>query len=108
MASAFQPEPDPRGQRLPPRRNPPTAVGVATPPPPRRRDSHGDRTAARRRRLAIAFIATVLGGSGLGIVGVITRPLIAAALGGVGLMAGLALWIVRSRQRSGAARRRAR
>lgn len=104
MSSAFQPEPDPRGQRLPPRRNPPTAVGVATPPPPRRRENYADRASRRRRRLAIAFIATVLGGSGLGVASVIGRPLIVAAFGGVGLAAGLALWVLRSRKRTRSAR----
>ena len=34
MAPDFRPDPQEQGQHGPPRRRPPTAVGIATPPPP--------------------------------------------------------------------------
>ncbi|MEW6752383.1 MAG: hypothetical protein AB1505_15575 [Candidatus Latescibacterota bacterium] len=36
MAVDEEPVPQPRGQRVPPRRRPPTAIGVLTPDPPSR------------------------------------------------------------------------
>lgn len=63
MTDAWHPEPDPFGALEPPRRKPPTAVGVATPPPPGRSPRYYDRHVSRRRRLAEAFAGTVLAAS---------------------------------------------
>jgi hypothetical protein len=63
MARAWPPKPDPFGELGPPRRNPPTAVGVATPPPPPGEPLYYDLHVSRRRRLATAFAGTVLAAS---------------------------------------------
>lgn len=63
MADAWPPKPDPFGALEPPRRNPPTAVGVATPPPPHGQPLYYDLRVTRARRLATAFVGTVLAGA---------------------------------------------
>ena len=63
MADAWPPHPDPFGSLEPPRRNPPTAVGLATPPPPAGQPRYYDRRVSRRLRLASAFAGTVLAAS---------------------------------------------
>lgn len=62
MADAWPPKPDPFGALEPPRRNPPTAVGVATPPPPAGQPLYWDLPITRGRRLATALVGTVLAG----------------------------------------------
>ena len=63
MTDAWPPKPDPFGALEPPRRNPPTAVGVATPPPPSGQPLYCDLPITRGRRLATAFMGTVLAGA---------------------------------------------
>ena len=63
MADAWPPTPDPFGSLEPPLRNPPTAVGVATPPPPSGQPLYCDLPITRGRRLATAFVGTVLAGA---------------------------------------------
>ena len=63
MPDTWPPTPDPFGALEPPRRNPPTAVGVATPPPPGGQPLYYDLRISRRRRLASAFVGTVLAAS---------------------------------------------
>ena len=63
MADEWPPRPDPFGALEPPRRNPPTAIGLATPPPPAGQPRYHDRRVSRRRRLASAFAGTVLAAS---------------------------------------------
>jgi len=63
MAEEWPPKPDPFGALEPPRRNPPTAVGVATPPPPAGQPLYCDLRITRGRRLATAFVGTVLAGA---------------------------------------------
>jgi|SRR5688572_9782845 len=63
MQGAWPPKPDPFGDLQPPRRNPPTAVGVATPPPPAGNPRYYDRHVSRRSRLASAFAGTVFAAS---------------------------------------------
>lgn len=86
MAESWTPEPDPSGALQPPRRNPPTAVGLATPPPPARQPGYHDRSIARRRRLASAFVGTVLTSSAVSLatVGSIWWALLSTGLGAVG------------------------
>src|SRR4051812_15578772 len=58
------PEPEERGWREPPRRRPPTAIGVATPPPPRGPDvTPYYRTRVQRigRAFALASVSASLG-----------------------------------------------
>ena len=79
----WRPEPQPEGSLQPPRRNPPTAVGVATPPPPPRRR----RSAYRANRLQrIARIgATTLVATALGLAAGMTLPIALLARLGAGL-----------------------
>jgi hypothetical protein len=88
MPDSWPPVPDPFGSLEPPRRNPPTAVGVATPPPPGGggRPTYVDRRAWRRRRLARAFVGTVLTASAtaLATTGTIWSTIASAGLGGMG------------------------
>lgn len=82
MADEWTPEPEPAGDREPPRRRPPTAVGVLTPPPPHRPRRSVYRSSRLRQRLAYAFV----GASGA-FVGIVTASLAshpaAVALGSV-------------------------
>jgi hypothetical protein len=63
MVPIWPPKPDPFGDLQPPRRNPPTAVGVATPPPPAGNPRYYDLHVSRRSRFASAFAATVFAAS---------------------------------------------
>jgi hypothetical protein len=63
MTDAWPPKPDPFSALEPPRRNPPIAVGVATPPPPEGQPHYYDLRITRGRRLATAFVGTVLAGA---------------------------------------------
>src|SRR5688500_11837676 len=63
MADKWPPKPDPFGALEPPRRNPPTAVGVANSPPPAGQPLYCDLRITRGRRLATAFVGTVLAGA---------------------------------------------
>lgn len=83
MGKDFVPDPDPSGRLDPPRRNPPTAVGVLTPPPPPRRTPSGVYRSSLRARLAQGFVGVVAVGVGSGIV--------AAASGVIGVAAGVAV-----------------
>lgn len=67
MRDAWPPKPDPFGALEPPRRNPPTAVAVATPPPPEGQPQYVDLRITRGRRLATAFVGTVLAGAATGV-----------------------------------------
>jgi hypothetical protein len=58
------PEPDSWGSLKPPRRRPPTAIGLLTPPPPRRPDAGGAYTGYLRQRLAQGFVGTTLAALG--------------------------------------------
>jgi len=60
-------EPQPDGFLDPPRRFPPTAVGVATPPPPRRGRSPQRPSSWIRRTIRRAVSLTVLGAAGVAI-----------------------------------------
>lgn len=86
MAASWPPEPDPSGALEPPRRNPPTAVGIATPPPPARQPRYHDRTVSRRRRMASAFVGTVLTSSAVSLatVGSLWWALLSTGLGAIG------------------------
>lgn len=82
----WSPQPEPGGALEPPRRNPPTAVGVATPPPPRPRPSYADRPGRRRRRLAAGFVGSLLAVSAVGLatMGSLWPALLSTGLGSVG------------------------
>ena len=85
MADEWIPKPDPFGGLEPPRRNPPTAIGLATPPPPNA-PRYQDRRAMRRRRMASAFAGGVLVASAttLATVGTVWSALVSAGLGALG------------------------
>lgn len=86
MADAWPPTPDPFGALEPPRRNPPTAVGLATPPPPAGQPKYYDRRVSRRRRLASAFAGTVLAASATTVatLGSVWWALLSTGLGALG------------------------
>src|SRR4051812_49147080 len=103
MADSFEPQPEEEGRLGPPRRWPPTAVGVSTPPPPpgprpRRRRS----AAAVFRPLYILVTTCLLGGSVLLLLNtwLLVRVMGATAAGTGLLIASTYLWV-----RSGAASR---
>lgn len=83
MSKDRVPEPDPSGRLDPPRRNPPTAVGVLTPPPPPRRTPSGVYRSSLRTRLAQGFVGLLALGVGSGVV--------AAASGMLGVATGVAV-----------------
>src|SRR5690348_16422193 len=58
--SDWKPDPQEKGWLEPPRRNPPTAVGVATPPPPHRRRSHYRESGLKRAARAIGVASVGL------------------------------------------------
>jgi hypothetical protein len=65
----WTPKPQESGSLDPPRRRPPTAVGITTPPPPRPRGSeHYSRRSRlqRRARALIGFLTTFGGGVAIG------------------------------------------
>ena len=87
MQDSWTPEPEPSGSLDPPRRRPPTAVGVATPPPPRpRQPSYVDRRMTRRKRLASAFVGSLMTASAasLATVGSLWPAVLSTGLGAVG------------------------
>jgi hypothetical protein len=86
MADAWPPKPDPFGALEPPRRNPPTAIGLATPPPPAGQPRYYDRRVSRRRRLASAFVGTVLAASATTVatLGSVWWALLSTGLGALG------------------------
>ena len=86
MADEWHPKPDPFGALEPPRRNPPTAVGLATPPPPAGQPRYYDRRVSRRRRLASAFVGTVLAASATTVatLGSLWWALLSTGLGALG------------------------
>ena|SRR5690349_13785051 len=62
----WTPKPEESGSLGPPRRYPPTAVGVATPPPPRGRGSRRFTQESRLRHLTLATLGFLtVSGSGL-------------------------------------------
>ena len=61
------PEPESWGSLEPPRRRPPTAIGVLTPPPPRRPDADEAYTGFLRQRLAQGFVGTTIAALGTAI-----------------------------------------
>ena len=86
MADTWPPKPDPFGALEPPRRNPPTAVGLATPPPPAGQPRYHDRRVSRRRRLASAFVGTVLAATATSVatLGSVWWALLSTGLGALG------------------------
>ena len=65
----WTPQPQESGSLGPPRRLPPTAVGIATPPPPRRRDGGHYSRRSRLRRVARAvtgWLVTLASGVAIG------------------------------------------
>lgn len=58
MSSAFDPLPEERGDHQPPRRRPPTAIGVMTPPPPDGPLSGRHRIPWSRALLALAVFSS--------------------------------------------------
>ncbi|MCC7001005.1 MAG: hypothetical protein IT357_02525 [Gemmatimonadaceae bacterium] len=61
------PEPESWGSLEPPRRRPPTAIGLLTPPPPRRPDADDVYTGFLRQRLAQGFVGTTVAALGTAI-----------------------------------------
>ena len=114
MADEWLPKPDPFGGLEPPRRNPPTAIGLATPPPPSGEPWYLDRRALRRRRMASAFAGSVLVASAtsLATLGSVWSALVSTGLGAIGgallYRAGRSAWPASSRPGSGLARLRDR
>jgi hypothetical protein len=95
----WTPEPQAFGWLEPPRKYPPTAVGVATPPPPHRPHRHSTRSRWRLRRI-VAVVALGLTTSGAGIVAGMGLPVSSLLEVGAGLTAlELATWYVRARRR---------
>ncbi len=82
----WTPEPQVFGWLEPPRKFPPTAVGVATPPPPRRPHRRLRRAGWPPRRIA-AVLALALATSGAGIAAGIELPVSALLEAGAGLTA---------------------
>jgi hypothetical protein len=63
----WTPKPQESGSLDPPRRRPPTAVGIATPPPPRHRGGeHYARPSRLRARALVGFLGTFGGGVAIG------------------------------------------
>ncbi len=85
MSGPWQPDPEPGGALEPPRRRPPTAVGLATPPPPRRDRSQFPSYSRylRRRRIARAIVGSTMAISAVGFasIGGIWMALASAVLG---------------------------
>jgi hypothetical protein len=95
----WTPEPQPFGWLEPPRKYPPTAVGVATPPPPRRPHRRSTRSRWHFRKIA-AVAALGVATSSAGIAAGIALPLNALYEVGAGLTAlEVATWFVRVRRR---------
>lgn len=67
MDDAELPEPESWGSLEPPRRRPPTAIGLLTPPPPRRPDADDVYTGFLRQRLAQGFVGTTVAALGTAI-----------------------------------------
>jgi hypothetical protein len=90
------PEPKPDGFLDPPRRFPPTAVGVATPPPPRghRRNFRGESRLRRRVKSAARLLLFLSAGATLGSI----LPLAASATILAGLSASLVALRIRLRR----------
>lgn len=88
MDDEFRPEPEERGQFGPPRRRPPTAVGVATPPPPRPpQPARYASFPSTLRRLSLALLGATLctGGVGLVLAGSLAPLALGVGLEGAGL-----------------------
>jgi len=64
MDDTEMPEPESWGSLEPPRRRPPTAIGLLTPPPPRRPDADHAYTGFLRQRLAQGFVGTTFAALG--------------------------------------------
>src|ERR1043165_9875624 len=61
----WTPDPQPFGSLEPPRKHPPTAVGVATPPPPGRPYRRTSRRRNRRKASVMFAITLVAAGAGV-------------------------------------------
>jgi hypothetical protein len=95
----WTPDPQESGWLEPPRKLPPTAIGVATPPPPRGPDRRSPRRTSRLRRIA-TVIGFSLATTGAGVVAGIGLPVSALLEIGAGLTAlELAMQYVRRRRR---------
>ncbi|MBX3175314.1 MAG: hypothetical protein KF709_12945 [Gemmatimonadaceae bacterium] len=90
MTDEWAPEPEPAGNLQPPRRNPPTAVGVLTPPPPHRPQRTRYRASSLRRRLAQAFLGASGAFAGIAAASIATHP-VAVAAGSLLALAGARL-----------------
>jgi hypothetical protein len=95
--SDWTPDPQEKGWLEPPRRNPPTAVGVATPPPPHRRRSHYHESRLKRaaRACGMATIALSAGLTAGALAPLAVSIGIGAGLTGLGVVAR----VMRSRRR---------
>lgn len=81
MTDEWPPAPEPAGDLNPPRRRPPTAVGVRTPPPPPRHPSRSTYLeSSRKRRLAQAFLGASGAFAGIAAASIAVHP--AAVIGG--------------------------
>jgi putative Ca2+/H+ antiporter (TMEM165/GDT1 family) len=80
MTDDWTPDPEPAGDLDPPRRRPPTAIGLLTPPPPRRPRRSVYQPSALRRRLAQAFLGAWGTCAGVATVTMASHP--AAIIGG--------------------------
>ena len=94
------PEPESWGSREPPRRRPPTAIGLLTPPPPRRPNAGAVYTGYLRQRLAQGFVGTTLAALG--------TAMAAATTGAIGFSIGAMLAVGGARMIGLAFRRRPR
>jgi hypothetical protein len=74
MTDEWAPTPEPAGDRDPPRRRPPTAVGVLTPPPPRRPKHSAYIESNLRRRLAQAFLGASGAFTGIAAASIASHP----------------------------------
>jgi hypothetical protein len=98
--SDWTPDPQEKGWLEPPKRRPPTAVGVATPPPPHRRGGRYPRE-SRIRHFALAT-----GGFSLALAAGIATGALAPAAISVAVIGGLAGYAVFRRISNAIARRR--
>ena len=96
MDDEYTPSPESWGRLDPPRRNPPTAVGLLTPPPPHRRRSAGTYRSSLRVRLAQGFVGVLAVGVGSGVTAVASGVL-GVLLGAAVALAGAPLLFASAR-----------
>ncbi len=86
MTDEWAPTPEPAGDLNPPRRRPPTAVGVLTPPPPHRPRRSAYRQPSLRRRLGQAFLGASTTFAGVAAVSIASHPAVLLAGSLIALM----------------------